>query len=109
MEMANSEPMKYVPTSVVRITKSQAAELSIGEKVSLQLSGEIQALRKSDDYYEAEIKGASVNGIEINKADRAMNEMTGTDKAIKSAADKIVKAIAKTPADHSLDRINYGK
>lgn len=73
------DPKPYEPPTMVKMTKAQAGQLSVGDKVSITISGEVQGIRKHFDTasYEVEIKDSKVSGIEGNSADKAMKEMRG--------------------------------
>lgn len=69
----------YEPTSSIYLSKEDAAGLSIGENVSLSISGEVIGINK--DYgdskkYRVEIKKAKVTGVDANEADREYRKMT---------------------------------
>lgn len=78
-------PMPAMPESPTRIcvSKSQAGDVSVGQKVSITVEGEVQGIRK--DYgdgskYELELKDSEVTDITTSKADKAYDEMMGGKK-----------------------------
>lgn len=104
-------PMDSYPT-VIRMTKAQAEEISVGEKYTMTLSGEVQGIRKTpgSDLLEVEIKSPGISEIKGNTADKAFRDMLGLTKEVgkevgKQVAKQVGKAVNKNQADVSWDEI----
>ncbi len=98
----------------VPVTKEQAKQVSIGDRVEIAVEGEVSGVHERYDGggYDLEIKTPSVSGIKGNQADKAYKEMTGTDAVVKMAqlmgdklAKKIEKPLSKNPADFAWDEV----
>lgn len=81
----NNMAVSAIPESPTRIcvTKDQAGDVSVGQKVSITVKGEVQGIRK--DYgdvskYEIELKDSEVTDISTNKADKELANFMGGEK-----------------------------
>ena len=71
------------PPTRICVTKAQAGDVYVGQKISITVEGEVQGIRK--DYYdgtkyEIEIKDSEVTDISGNKADEEYEGMMGKKK-----------------------------
>jgi len=81
------------PTNIT-VSKEQASNLSIGDKVSITVKGVVTGIRekyymesgpmdmkkekkKEPQYFDVELKKTSVSGIEGNKANKEYDKMIG--------------------------------
>lgn len=73
----SSEP--YDPGMCLRMTKEQAAELTIGEKVKASVTGIVKGMRECYDdkgLYDVDLKKASVSDVSVtNTADKAYRKL----------------------------------
>lgn len=75
-EMAMPKPPE--PTTTICMSKEQAGDVSVGDKVSVTVSGEVVGIeRRYDDEkrFDVRLKGTRVDWIEGNRADKALKEM----------------------------------
>lgn len=115
--MAGTEPNPK-PSRVlcVQISKDQAKQLSVGDKVEITVSGEVTGVQKMFDgnEYDLHLENYTLSGLKGNSADKALKEMTGEmdaaqmGKAIgKQIANKLSKELGKNPADYAWDEVRH--
>ena len=78
---ANAVPS--APPSIIRVTKEQAKEATIGEKISITLSGTVKSIRQCYDdkeNYEIELSDSESTDISGNKADKEYANFMGGKK-----------------------------
>ena len=71
------------PPTCIRVTKEQAKDYHVGQKVSVTVSGEVQAIRKSygdpkENRYEIEIKNSKV----LSESDEDESENPVDDRGV---------------------------
>lgn len=76
-------PYPEQPPTRVCVTKAQAGDVYVGQKISITVEGEVQGIRK--DYgdgskYEIELKDSEVTDISGNKADDELETLAGKKK-----------------------------
>ena len=78
--------MPYSPPTRIRLTKEQAGDFSIGDKVRISVSGNVIGIVATKNYqngkdvitgYEVELDKSSVVDIETNPAVQSLKEMRG--------------------------------
>lgn len=78
----------YTPPTQIRLTKAQAGNFSIGDKVKISVSGKVVGIRQNKSWngntgkdevvgYEVELEDSSVVDIETNPAAKSLKEMKG--------------------------------
>jgi len=102
------------PKTCIPVTKEQAKQVSIGDRVEISVEGEVSGVHERYDGggYDLELKTPNVSGIKGNQADKAYKEMKGEQpvaqiaKAVgKEIAKKIEKPLSKNPADFAWDEV----
>ena len=72
-------PKMEEPPICIRVSKSQAGSVSIGDKISISVSGTVNSIESGygdDDKYEIELKPGSVNSISTsNSADKSIKKL----------------------------------
>ncbi len=73
------------PATSIKVNKEQAGEVSIGDKISITISGEVKGIRESyfttqdgkPKYWEIELRPSKVDNIGGNKADKSLKSLKG--------------------------------
>lgn len=102
VEATNSPEDKPKPTSRITISKEDAKNMTVGDRVSVKLSGEVKSLNRSYDdkeMYDVEIEDVSVSEIKDEKKKKDDGNFATMDR--KDLKKKI------TPKDDEADDSDY--
>lgn len=84
-EMSMATP--YSPPTRIKLTKDQAKDFSIGDRVKISVSGNVIGINATKNYengkdvitgYEVELDKSSVVDVETNPAKKSLAEMRGS-------------------------------
>ena len=84
--MANDKevvPEMPPPTATIPITKDQAKEVRVSEKIKIIVEGYVEGISQSyrkDELFMLTLKNIAVSGVSVNKADRALKEIQVVDE-----------------------------
>ena len=78
----------YTPPTQIRLTKDQAADFNIGDKVTISVTGKVVSIRQNKSWdpntdknkvvgYEVELEDSSVVDISTNPAVKSLEDMKG--------------------------------
>lgn len=76
-------PAAYEPPTRIKVTKAQAGQVSVGDRIQVTIAGEVTGVTQCSSYgdtpksYELELKKSKVSGLSYNKADRELRKMMG--------------------------------
>lgn len=85
MAKSTPEEIEYEPPTCIRMSKDQAQEVSIGDKVKITVQGEVTSISRDDfgpldkanGKYRVELKKASVSQISTDMADKELRSLQG--------------------------------
>ena len=83
---AEAMPGPYTPPTQIRLTKEQASNFSVGDKVKVSVEGKVVGIRQNKSWdsktdkntvtgYEVELEDSSVVNIETNPAKGALENL----------------------------------